>query len=469
MSLDGTSADVASELAAQELRAGEPRWRCVCDICATAAASEPDYFTMAFGDPRHFAATSEDLADAFGLCQRHGAALMSDERRLRSAARMLEAVLPRVLPLLMAHRFGDEKFQQVYFSASLACPACAYERRAVGRHAGRLARVLVQAADAGEAPELDALCVQHFPLVARGFKPELRMPALSRFADALETSARALGAPFNGIARSGEACAERTALDHALSLVAGPASTVEANESPRAHDTVQGPAGFEESLGCATACPVCREVERARQRWLAAVPLAAAHGLDGWLFFPTCSEHVAAVAGIGDAALTSAVCIHALHVAAEHAHRQLQALVRAAESEAEQAAARIARWGRRPRRRKSDPPKPPPPRMVRCAACERTAVAELQATARLLRLLQGDKQRRLLESGYGLCMKHHAQAYLLSPKGAVRALLANDQRRRLSEALCWLRGRRTGATRGGAGVASSVVYDLAWRRFCGFG
>jgi hypothetical protein len=68
---------------------------------------------------------------------------------------------------------------------------------------------------------------------------------------------------------------------------------------------------------------------------------------------------------------------------------------------------------------------------VRCAACERLAISELRATFTLLRLLRAPQPMRTFEAGFGLCMKHHAQACLLAPKGRVRLALAADQRRRL--------------------------------------
>ena len=295
------------------------------------------------------------------------------------------------------------------------------------------------------------------------------MPALTRFAEALEIAARALDRLSPATALHQAAPSERLALDHALSMAAGPpARATPAPEAPLA-EAMQTCPGFAQALGCANACPMCLEVERARQRWLAAVPLAAAHNLDGWLFFPTCPEHVSTVAKLGDTALTSAVCAHALHVGTEHLHQQLRVLARAAETEAELAAARIARWGWRPRRRKSDPPRSPPPRLVRCAACERLAIAELQATGKLLRLLRGEQHRQAFQGGYGLCMKHHAQAYLLSPKGTVRSLLAEDQRRRLSELLCWLEDETRTLARDRPVAAPEREYRLAVRRFCGFG
>jgi hypothetical protein len=445
------------------------RWHCACPVCETAADSTPAYFKRAFGDPHHFALTSEGIADALGFCPRHGAELLRREPLRRATARVFEQVVPQVLPLLAEARFGDEKFQQVYFSAAHACPACAYEHRAVTRQAADLGRKAVWPAGPDAVPPQPTLCNAQFQLMARTLKPERRMPALAAHADLLDHAVRAVEDLLRAGQQAGTSLAERPALATALGLAAGPGGACSATVAPPLAQALQTCPDFEQAVEHACACPVCVEVERARQRWLIAVPLAVAHGLDDWLFLPTCPEHVALAAGLGDTAVMATVAAHALRVAGEMAHQQVRTLVRAAESEAEQAAARIVHWGRRPRRRQSGPPKPPPPKIVRCAACERLAIAELHATGRLLRWLQGSRHRHAFEGGWGLCMKHHAQAYLLSPKGAVRSFLAADQARRLSELVRWLKDEQDSLAQNQSGPPVKDAYVLALRRFCGFG
>ena len=420
------------------------RWRCACEVCNEPANGASAHFAAAFSEPRHFAATAEGVADALGYCTRHGAVLLRSGYPGANVVQVFHDAATRMLPLLADHRFGDDAFQHAYFGASEGCPACLHEHRAAGRHTARLAR---RFATAGSI-ESSSLCITHFQLFARGLKPELRMPALARDMDELETAAQALRQLQVRALPGGIPFEQLPALDKGLGLSAGPCDAAQESDTGPLGEALRACADFESAIGRTDACAVCLEVERTRRRWLAAVPLAAAHHLDDWLFFPTCPQHVGMIAALSDAHLAAAVAAHALHVAAEHAHHQLQVLVRAAETEAERAAARIAHWGRRRRRRKSQPPPAPAPRIVRCAACERLAIAEVQATGRLLRLLGTERQRRAFEAGWGLCMKHHAQAYLLTPKGAVRTLLARDQERRLQE---------------------PMAGELAMRRFCGFG
>lgn len=455
--------------ASAPVASGAGHRRCACPVCQTADGCAPAYFKRAFGEPHHFAATSEGIADALGFCPRHGAELLSREPLRQAAAEVFARVVPQVLPLLAGARFGDEKFQQVYFSAPHACPACAYEHRAVSRQAAELGKKALWPAGRDVVPHQPTLCNAHFQLMARTLKPERRMPALGARAELLDHAVRAVENLLEAGLPTETRPAERPALATALGLACCPGDARGVVVSMPLAEALQSCTDFEQAGEHACACPVCVEVERARQRWLAAVPLAVAHGLDDWLFLPTCAEHVGLAADLGDATVTATVAAHALRVAAEQAHHQLRALVRVAESEAEQAAARIVRWGRRPRRRKSEPPRPPPPKIVRCAACERLAIAELHATGRLLRWLQGSRHRHAFESGYGLCMKHHAQAYLLSPKGVIRSFLADDQTHRLHELMRWLKDEQGTLAQNQPCSAPNPAYVLALRRFCGFG
>lgn len=450
MSFDESPAAILSTGAWDEPTPTRRAWACACGVCKTAADGASAYFAMAWLDPGHARASGEQIADTLGYCARHGAQLMADDALLQATAPVLKHALPRMLALLEPQRFGEEKFQSVYFAAPRACPACAYERRVVGRHAARLARRQVEVVPAGDTAGAEPLCVLHFQTCARGLKPEHRMPALAHYAQALDSIERAL--------REAPAAGDQVWLDRALAAVGRPADASSLKPQPWPGATADDGSRLGTALGGTTACAVCLQVEQAQRRWLTAVPLAATHQLEGWLFFPTCAEHVSAVAGQGDAAATAAVCAHALQVASTQLRQQLRVLVRAAESEAELAAARIARWGRRPRRKKTDPPAQLPPRVVRCAACERLAIAELNATVKLLRLLRSDRHRQAFESGFGLCMKHHAQAYLLAPQGPVRTLIRQDQRARLSALLA--------ALQQGFGTDE---YRVALRRFGGLG
>lgn len=291
------------------------------------------------------------------------------------------------------------------------------------------------------------------------------MPALDGHAHRLDAAARALAAsPPDQVAADAQ---PSPALLQALALCGCAVRSGDAAAAAPLASALAACRDHGHAMASAQACSVCVEVERARLRWLETAAFAVAHGLDDWLVLPTCPEHVALMSATSANDVRARVAVHALQVAGEQTHLQLRALVRSAESKAEQAAAAIVRWGRRPRRRKTEAPPPPAPRIARCAACERLAIAELHAVGRLLRLLRDPRQRDAFQAGYGLCMKHHAQAYLLEPRGAVRTLLAHDQARRLADFRQRIEDEKA-LLLDPARSAPGLEYLLELRRFCGF-
>jgi len=429
-----------------------------CPVCETAANSGAAYFARAFGETRHFAATGEAIADALGFCPRHGAALLSQEGLSRGLVRVFRQVIPAVMPLLVVKHIRAEKYQRTFFAARTACPTCAHIERMVARHIARLARQFPGAPD-----HLDKLCVTHMQLLAEELKVANRMAALAQYVDHLGAAISAMD--------SGDAPEEAMRL-HVLNLVAGriaPEPNAVEDEAEALH---QCPT-FAASIAYAQACPLCIERARARQRWLQHVPAAPRHAADAWLFFPTCPEHIGAVARLGYPELTGAVATHALHLVRRQLQQRLLILMREAELRAVAAAARAAQRYKYAKSKTPKPPhlqtpKPAAPQPLRCPGCERLGIAEAHARGKLLDLLEKEKHRIAFAHGYGLCMKHFAEVYMIAPQGVVRSALAEDQRVRLAEFARLLDEAATGPATVGVDVSQAASWRLELHRFCGF-
>jgi hypothetical protein len=429
-----------------------------CPVCETAASSGADYFARAFGESRRFAASSEAVADALGFCPRHGAALLSQAGLSRGIVRVFRQVIPAVMPLLVVKHIRAEKFQRTFFAARTACPTCAHIERMVARHIARLARQFSSAPD-----YLDRLCVTHMQLLAEELKAAPRLVALAQYVDHLNAAISAMD--------SGAAPDQATRM-HALNLVAGIAPEPYAVEGMLTEALHQCPT-LAASLAYAQACPLCIERARARQRWLQHIPASSRHAQDAWLFYPTCPEHIGTVARLGYPELTGAVATHALHLVRRQLHQRLLILMREAELRAAAAAARAAQRYKYAKSKTPKPPhlqtpKPAAPQPLRCPGCERLGIAEAHARGKLLDLLEKEKHRIALAHGYGLCMKHFAEVYMIAPQGVVRSALAEDQRDRLAEFARLLDEAATGPATAGVDVSQAASWRLALHRFCGF-
>jgi hypothetical protein len=437
------------------------------------AKSDLEYFARAFEDARRFAATSEAMTDTLGFCLRHGATLLFQAHLSRGIIQVLRDVVPRVVPLLAEEYIHEDRVQQVFFGASGACPACAHGNRAAARHAGRLARQFSGAKSKAERRWLDSLCARHFQLVAGEVKPEIRMAALTQYADVLDRAAKTTKKLLRSRRALDALLLEDGAagLHPALELIAGRPALEPYHNGDTLTEVLQRCPTIAEGIAYPKTCPVCLEVERARRRWIHNVPVAAEFKQIGWLFFPTCSDHIWTVAGLGDPKLTATVVMHGLQVAIGHIQQQILALVRAAEIEAELAreteTAGIAHWGTRPRR-KTESLKPITVRPTRCPGCERLVIAADHATGSVLELLQQRKYRDAYNRGYGLCMKHFAQVYLLAPKGALRTTLAAGQQGRLSASANMLDERVRRVPDDETTVPGEAPWRTALHRFCGF-
>lgn len=450
------------------VRASEPEEH-TCPICVTRADSDAAYFARAFGGPRVIEASGEALADAFGYCRRHGAALVAREGQAADGAEAgavreaLAIAVPRILLLADETWLYEPQVQQALFGADGACPACAVTGRAVGRQAAGLARRLSRSGEGQDQAE--RLCAPHFQAVAACLAPEQRLAALAVRAERMDRAVRQARALLRGVRESDDWTAGEAheALNDVLGLVIGrPTDQIQLPppdgllaEALTKFDTLT------EAKACPDVCPICVETERARRRWLDQVQAAVGFDEDAWLHLPTCPEHVAEIARLCQPVLTTAAVARTLAVTLRYQRRQIRALQLAAAHEEEVARIKAEgpdAWAAHKRKRRkrdrqqSDEPKLPPPRLTACPACDRAEIAVEHATGRLLDLLHDKKRRDAFAEGYGLCLKHFARAYRIAPGGVVRTLLAHVLRRRLDE----IAGQSEGA------------WQNILHRFCGF-
>lgn len=441
-----------------------------CPVCEAVADSESSHFARAFSGPRAIEAGGEALADAFGYCRRHGAALLarcgppSDGAAAGAVREALAIAAPRILLFADETWLYEPQVQQALFGADGACPACAATARAAGRQVAGVARRL--SLPDGGADRAGRLCLTHFQAVASSLAPAPRLTILTQRAERMERAVRETGALLRAVRETDDWTAEAAheALDGALGLVIGrPTSLTRLPPSDGLlADAVAQCETLEHAMARAEVCPVCVETERARRRWFEQVQAAAGFEEDAWLYLPTCPEHVAEIARLCQPALTAAAVTRSLAVTLRHQRQQIRALQQAAALEAEIARIKAEgpeAWAAHKRRKRRDRkqaegPKPPP-RPAACPACDRIEIAAEHATGRLLDLLHDKRRRDAFAAGHGLCLKHFARAYRIAPGGAVRAALAEDLRRRLGE---------VAASPGSSGAAWQNVLH----RFCGF-
>lgn len=384
--------------------------------------------------------------------------------------------IPRLTLLLNEKFFLENQVQQVFFGAQRSCPACAHANRAVGRHSARLARQYFQLEDKSEATHHIDLCVGHFQLFAAELNPEQRMASMTHYADELDHAVKAMTMLLHSAreADSGILGGTPAALDRGLTLLAVRPGSQSLTRDTGIANALELYPSLIEAISCPDTCPLCIETERARQRWLLNVQKAAGFDKDAWLFFPTCPEHVLAVARLDEPRLTAAVVERALSVSHRFLRQQIQALVRAAALREEEEKIKAqgpefwAAYKRKRARRDSPGLRTPALRPGKCPGCERIEIAADYAADSLLDLLNRKENRKAFSQGYGLCLKHFARVYLMAPKGVVRSMLSEDELGRLSGFTRSIGTLDRDSPKSEMALSRNALVNQTLHRFCGF-
>ncbi|HUL63997.1 MAG TPA: hypothetical protein VLW55_05225, partial [Burkholderiaceae bacterium] len=209
-------------------------------------------------------------------------------------------------------------------------------------------------------------------------------------------------------------------------------------------------------------CLICANVNAVRRRWLQALRPALQAGQSAWLALPSCAEHVIAAAAVGDTGVTRAAAEHAAEIALLILHRRLPPFTPAIATELERfAVRRMRRRGRKGASTRSNP-RPPRRQSVRCAACERLAIARDAASARLLDALASSAGQQAKYANLCLCLRHFASVYLLADRGTTRTFLTNVQRGCLALA----RDRLNTNVTGDASAANASLIGALTRLGC---
>lgn len=452
---------------------GSPLGRVECPVCGDLADVESKYLSRLSTEPEQIEAAAEAVADALGFCGPHGYLLALHPEKSTEIAMALAHAIPRVLDLLRFNQQDDSQ-QHVFFDAPRSCPICKFQERTAASPINHLASLL----SPGAVPEPDRpslpLCVPHFRALASALKP----PALE-FLARLQLEFMLRMAAFPGLPGEGteEAAASVDDARHAtvqatLRVVAGRATPTECWIHARGE--LYGGAArtcgtLAEALQYTEACPLCIEEYRADEKWIHVLEAVARVGQDIWIAFPTCPRHIWMCSLLGNQRVASTAACYAVEVMCKLLKRATA--VFAEEDRHRETAAKSVWYRPRNPAYEAGQRRKLVTKLPRCPACERVAVARDRATGELLGLLRGDRHRAVFQRGHGLCLKHFAHAYLLSPAGKLRSALVAMHAERLSS----LRSELESAPRGEALTAmsdESIEKTLPWqravRRFSGY-
>jgi len=390
-----------------------------CAACEASSHEESQYLAHAFGGTRRIAQIGESLADSLGYCAPHGGLLARHPEFSGEIAAVLADAAERLYRLRDDAGGDRERLEQILFGADRACPAC----RFIDHHDATVVARLGKAALASAPRGAGETCFAHFQSLYLSAPAAAREPLFEQFREVFEQRLETcMAAPPDENGTLDDSCVTPDRVDALLRALAGPAPARLLQLTPGAQGLappLPDPTDWSTLLRDPAGCPICHEVHRGALKWIESMRLTVRLGQPLWLAFPTCAEHVWLAATQGGAVVAAASAQYVAAVAHASLRERRWPFARPAPRAANPS------HTRRRRAKTADVPAPrePKARPARCQACERLAVASDVAIERLLVLLEEPQHRAALESGYGLCLKHFARAYVLLPNGRIRSFL----------------------------------------------
>jgi hypothetical protein len=401
----------------------EAALRCqACPICAQTAGADERWLDHFLYEGYQEPEVMQAVARGGGFCAHH-ASRVEAIGLSATVAIVYRGLIDDCLPRLDDRISGGKK---PLVAAQGACEACAQAREVERRECFFLA-LLLGARGPRCYGEPAFVCMPHLPQLA------LYLDA-DRIEGVLGIHCRALAALSQLLADPPvRCCADRieTAADEAIGMTLGPpgrgAIPPNATGAPFGDD--RDPVRrMRRRLNHLDGCAVCAEIGDACAEWLGWLARAADRAGDVTDLLPLCRRHVWQARSVGGAALAPALATLALREAEERlvyagragAPRREPTIVPAAVrrlwpgAAARNAVAAALRRGRE------------------CPLCRRAREAGERAIALLAALLEEAAGRRAFENGYGLCLRHAAQAPALPDARAVGNIVASTMHARLA-------------------------------------
>ncbi len=407
-----------------------------CPVCGVLEHHDRRYFSWFSIEKYHESGFHESLSRALGFCALHGAYLDQQNLWASQITAALRHVAFRVHNRMAADLSEGKKDIRLIFKDRTSCPVCSSYRETSERTLWFFKKIIEEKDGLNKYGSPGILCFPHFQGFTDSAPLKLFAGLLSSHEAAMSSANRRLEAIKS---KETKVPAESEMIRQALRLSVGreqnPGNSFFLSKMYNISENRDPLADFVTSLKQNTGCPICLDIYGSLSQWIYWLNknIVSTDNFEAMLdVLPTCNAHVWTCIRLGNPALQFAAASAALRAAQEKIFNASRHLKRFRENSSRSI------WNRKKNEKQNHQgiirvnPEKTVTSSLYCPICRRMDTAKNRGLILLFALLQEHRYRIDFENGYGLCLRHLADALDMQPSDEIAGFLIRVESAKLA-------------------------------------
>jgi hypothetical protein len=407
-----------------------------CPVCGVLEHHDRKYFSWFSIEKYHEPVFIESLSRALGFCSRHGAYMDQQDHWASQITAVHKHIVSRVHNRISVGLSEGKNDLRLMFKDRTSCPACSSYGETTERTLWFFKKMIKEKEGLDRYCRPGILCFPHFKGLTDSISSKLFAGLLSGHETAMSSASNAL----ETLASQGTSVGvDSEQIQLALSLSVGreqnPGNSFFLSRIYKISENRDPLTDFISSLKKNTGCPICLDVYGALSQWIywlnrniiSVDNVEAMHDI-----LPTCNAHVWSCIRLGRPVLQFAAASAALRAAQEKVTNAVRHMEQMNTTRRQSARERKKNKKHNNQSLLKVNPKKTITSSLYCPLCSRIDGAKNRALNLLFALLQERRYRIDFENGYGLCLKHLADALVLQPSDEIGRFLIRVESAKLA-------------------------------------